>query len=286
MASRFWVGGTGTWDNSSTTNWSAASGGSNGASVPGSGDTVTFDASSGGGTVTPNYDMTVTSINMGAFTGTLDFSANNNSPTMALFTFGGTGVRTLNMGSGTFTITGSTGFTVSPSTNGTLNSGTSTLKFTDTSSTSIIFHTGTATFYNIWFARGSSTGKVGLGQAANPTLNTFRDTGTVAHTITFRNGQTVTVTNFLVSGSSGNVIRITTGNGTGVEQTTTHTLSKSSGTVTCDYVDIQHSVATGGATWNATNSIDNNSVATAGSGWIITAPPSAAANPGFLMNFV
>jgi len=107
VASRFWVGGTGTWDSSTTTNWSATSGGAGGASVPGASDDVTFDASSGGGTVTPNYNMTVTSITMGAFTGTLDFSANNKSPTMSTFDFSGTGVRTLNMGTGTFTITGS-----------------------------------------------------------------------------------------------------------------------------------------------------------------------------------
>jgi hypothetical protein len=51
-ASRFWVGGTGNWDASDTTHWAASSGGGGGASVPGSGDTVTLDGSSGGGTVT------------------------------------------------------------------------------------------------------------------------------------------------------------------------------------------------------------------------------------------
>ena len=50
-ASRFWVGGSGTWDNTSTTHWSTTSGGSGGASAPTSADDVTFNASSGGGTV-------------------------------------------------------------------------------------------------------------------------------------------------------------------------------------------------------------------------------------------
>lgn len=55
MADRYWVGGTGTWDNSSTDHWSTSSGGSNGASVPGSSDNVIFDSSSGAGTVTISY---------------------------------------------------------------------------------------------------------------------------------------------------------------------------------------------------------------------------------------
>ena len=46
MAARYWVGGAGTWDASSTTNWSATSGGASGASVPILSDNVTFDAAS------------------------------------------------------------------------------------------------------------------------------------------------------------------------------------------------------------------------------------------------
>ena len=128
-ASRFWVGGTGTWDNSTTTNWAATSGGAGGQSVPVAADTVTIDASSGAGTITPNYDMTVTSITCGAMGMTLDFSANNNSPTMATFSGTGTGTRTINMGSGTWTLTGNntTIWTTSTTTNLTLNAGTSTI---------------------------------------------------------------------------------------------------------------------------------------------------------------
>ena len=41
---RYWVGGTGTWDATTTTNWSATSGGAGGASVPTSADNVIFDS--------------------------------------------------------------------------------------------------------------------------------------------------------------------------------------------------------------------------------------------------
>ena len=46
MANRYWVLGTGTWDSTSTTNWSASSGGAGGASVPTAADNVFFDANS------------------------------------------------------------------------------------------------------------------------------------------------------------------------------------------------------------------------------------------------
>jgi len=46
MADRYWILGTGTWDSTSTTNWSATSGGTGGASVPTASDNVFFDANS------------------------------------------------------------------------------------------------------------------------------------------------------------------------------------------------------------------------------------------------
>ena len=52
MANRYWVGGTGTWDSTTKTNWSATSGGAGGATVPTSADDVYIDANSGSGTYT------------------------------------------------------------------------------------------------------------------------------------------------------------------------------------------------------------------------------------------
>ena len=46
MATRYWVGGSGNWDATTTTNWSASSGGAGGASAPTSVDNVIFDSSS------------------------------------------------------------------------------------------------------------------------------------------------------------------------------------------------------------------------------------------------
>lgn len=93
MANRYWVGGTGTWDASSTTNWSTASGGAGGASVPGSADVAIFDANSGGGTCTLGLTVTTGFLTMTNYTGTLDFSTYNINlagDTLGVFS-GGTG---------------------------------------------------------------------------------------------------------------------------------------------------------------------------------------------------
>jgi hypothetical protein len=129
MAARFWVGGTGNWDASTTTNWSATTGGAGGQSVPGSADDVTFDASSGGGTVTLTTSPTVKSFTGGAHTGT--FNLNGNNFTSATFKSSGAGVRTITFGSGTVTITdvGGTVFDMGTSTNLTVNVSSGTIKF-------------------------------------------------------------------------------------------------------------------------------------------------------------
>jgi len=50
MATYYWVGGSGTWDSTTTTNWAASSGGAGNAGVPTSSDNVVFDANSNTGT--------------------------------------------------------------------------------------------------------------------------------------------------------------------------------------------------------------------------------------------
>lgn len=68
MASRYWVGGTGNYND--TAHWSTTSGGSSGASVPTSTDDVFFDANSGGGTVTLAIAGSCASLSTVGFTGT------------------------------------------------------------------------------------------------------------------------------------------------------------------------------------------------------------------------
>jgi len=108
MADRYWVGGTGTWSSTSTTNWSTSSGGAGGASVPTAADNVIFDAGSDAGgifTVTMansprlcndftasglDFTMTLAGTSIGlTVSGSLSFPATN-------FTRTYTGVTTFN----------------------------------------------------------------------------------------------------------------------------------------------------------------------------------------------
>jgi len=80
MADRYWVGGSGTWDNASTANWSATSGGASGASAPTSADNVIINASSGSTfTITLGANITIFSAdNMQNAVGlTIDFNGYN-----------------------------------------------------------------------------------------------------------------------------------------------------------------------------------------------------------------
>lgn len=71
-SARFWVGGTGTWDTTTTTHWSLTSGGAGGASPPSSTTvTATFDGNSGGGTVTTGASLALIDLTFVGFTGTL-----------------------------------------------------------------------------------------------------------------------------------------------------------------------------------------------------------------------
>lgn len=159
----YWVGGTGTWDNSATTHWSNTSGGSAGVGPPAATDTAIFDASSSGGTVTVaatfNASNTVNQITMGAFTGTLDFSANNPNITMVRFSGSGTGTRTLNMGNGTWTLT-STGndntWDYSTTTNLTHAANSSTLVFSSNATNVRQFITGNKNFNAVSIVQGNS----------------------------------------------------------------------------------------------------------------------------------
>ena len=61
MSTRYWVGGSGNWDATTTTNWAASSGGAGGASAPTSADDVVFDANSNTGTSAFTVTVTGTS---------------------------------------------------------------------------------------------------------------------------------------------------------------------------------------------------------------------------------
>lgn len=212
MASRFWVGGTGTWDSTTTTHWALTTGAAGGASAPTTGDTVTFDGSSGGGTVTVDSTingLSLVSITCGAFTGTLDFSVNNPSMTLTTqFSVTGAGARVINLGSGTFTFTG-----------------TNTNNFDATVTTSLTPTFGNATFLFNNPTNGNSQNLIGGGLSYGTLSVANRTNGSIVQVngsntfatilaagksnLTFVGATTTTVTNALninPSGSASSVV--------------------------------------------------------------------------------
>lgn len=123
MANRYWVGGSGTWDNTSTANWSSSSGGATGASAPTSSDAVFFDANSGASAV---VDVTATAacstssidksdINLSlsgnaTFSNTMTLTSgtltlNSYTLTTTVFFSNNTNARTIDFGTGNIVVT-------------------------------------------------------------------------------------------------------------------------------------------------------------------------------------
>jgi hypothetical protein len=88
MATYYWVGGTGTWDNSATANWSLSSGGAGGSGPPLSTDNVIFDSSSGTGTCTTGTGATCQVITLNTSTLALKLGANTTATATFNFTLG------------------------------------------------------------------------------------------------------------------------------------------------------------------------------------------------------
>ena len=260
-----------TWSGNNTQNFSATSGTqtitTNGANID-----VPFTFNGAGGTRALAGDLTLGStraLNVERDT----FNTNNFNVTVGLFNSNYSNVRTINMGSGTWTITGTgTVWNIATTTNLTLNPSTSTIVLSDTSATARTFAGGGLTYYNLTI--GGTTGTSTLTFTGSNTFNTLSSTKTVAHTILFTASTTNTFTTFNINGTSGNVVTI------GSVTAASHTLAKAGGgTVTADYLSISRSTATPTLTWLATNSTDGGN----NSGWYFGAFPASGNSNFFLM---
>lgn len=171
--------------------------------------------------------------------------------------------RTLALGTSTLTITGGISNFGGPSTLTVSGSGTISL----TSASAKAFNGGGVTF-------PCTINNGGAGALTIQGSNTITTLSNSVQPTTFRftSGTTTTLTNWNVSGTPGNLVTIDSINsGT---NTTPPILSKSSGTVSANYLAITFSNATGGASWNAGPNSVNNGV---NSGWIFAAASAITA---------
>jgi hypothetical protein len=273
-----------TWDGASTAIWSTSTGGATGASVPGAADAVILDAATCVGgttcTITVNTNFSITTLTMGACTAStsgcvLDFSANNNSPSLTGFSGTGTGTRTLNMGSGTWTIT-NTGavapWDMTTITNLTFSGASATITIAGTPALSRTFSAATLTYGTINVGAGAN----GIGLIfgiGNPTMGTLNITA--PNMVLFGGGLTYTITNaFNFAGTAfNNAIYLASSN-----NATSSTISTASGSPTMAWAVLARMTFTGGATFTATNSFDlkgNTGIAITG--------PSGGTCPGHII---
>ena len=207
------------------------------------------------------------------------FNANNYNVTLVTFRSISSDVRTITMGSGTWTLTGSgTVWWVLNTANLTFNKNTANIVLTDTTTLLRTFIGAGLTYNDLVI--GGSTGTSILYIAGSNTFNTLSSTKTVAHTIRFSEFTTNTFTNFDVDGTLGNVVTIASGNAIGSgDSSNQHTIAKAGGgTVTANYLAIQDSIATPDLTWLAINSADNGD----NSGWYFGSLPATSTGNFFL----
>lgn len=213
-----------------------------------------------GGTLTLTGDLNCTS-NISLIAGTL--TATTNNVTAAVFNLTGAITRTLNMGTGTWTCSG-TGFVWNPNTgNLTINPGTSTIVVSDTSATSKTFSGFNLSYNNLTITGDNVTIS---GNNSFTTLNINNASLPTGLLLNSNNTQTIT-SNLTTNSSAGHlaILKATTGG-------TTAYLSKTTGTIALDYMSIQDSHAIGGANWYAgplahSTNVSNNT------GWIFSAAP-------------
>ena len=271
-ASRFWVGGTGDLDGSTTTHIAATTGAAGGASYPGSADTLTLDGSSGGGTVTVSATHTLQSIVMGSFTGTFDNSVNNNNFTLSAgggFSGTGGGVRTIKLGTATYTLSAS---------NGSWNFSTpANLTYTGNTSANIVFTGASAlrsltgvglSHGNVTFGASSGSGRCAIVSGGN----TFASlTITAPNFLQFTTSGTTTVSGaFSCAGSSSAQIFLSSDT---LASSAPVALAASS---TASWTAFRDLTFTGSPT--ASNSLDLGNV----SGITITAPPIVGGGGGVI----
>ena len=268
MANRYWVGGSGTWDATTTTNWSTSSGGAGGASAPTSADDVIFNSSSGAApTVTIGTNaacgaVTITAPTSGTLTfafsttGVISYNGNWSSPA-SLFATTGTGSVTsgaiIYVGSGSSTLT-TNGYSFPTSFGVNTSAGTLTLG-------------GALTTTSTFFVTQGTFSTSGSNYAL--TTNILSSSNTNTRTISL-NGSTVTLSNNL---SIQTVTNLTFNAGTSTINFTANTIQILSGGLTFSTV-VSQSI-NGNVIINGANTFTNLTITTRTSDGIGTITLSA-----------
>jgi hypothetical protein len=239
MATYYWVGGNGTWDNASTTNWAASSGGAGGVGPPLAADIVNFDSASGTGTCTTAAGAVASQVVLNTSTLALTLGANLTlvggftytlgTVNLSTFTFSSTtlvssntNTRVLNFGTGNITLTGNntTIWNAGNMTNFS-HTGTPTVNCTYSGSTGTrtisAGGTGGTEANALNFNISAGTDIVSFTGVANRNVNFTGFSGSVANAARFFYGNIITSTGMTWTAGAA----ATTLSGTGIQQITT-----------------------------------------------------------------
>lgn len=339
----YWVGGTGAWNGTNTTNWAISSGGTGGQGIPTANDNVVFDGNSGVGTVTIQTAVaTCGSLDASAYTGNItqnqnlnignalagDFilgsgmtftwtagtvklistkavnNINLNGNQIGTLTFNGAGAKWVLQSDVVLVATAGTSLTqgtvdlnghdflsdtqttsstavrqfimnggrirlrgtgaVWPTPAGTLtfdNTIPGSIRIEDTSASAKSFSGGTVSYPKIEVLGAVANGTVTFAGAFTTNAFIFNPNTTIL----FTSGTTFTASAFTATGSLGNTISIAA-----TTPMSAATISIASGIISCDYLILQDSAATGGAAFYAGSHSTNVS---GNSGWIFSDAP-------------
>ncbi len=197
------------------------------------------------------------------------FDANNKNVTVPSFLCGFSRTGLVKMGSGTWTLSGTGSVWVIDGVYVTVQCDTSTIIFTNSTTSSKTFAGGNQTYYK--FIIGGTTGIATYTISGDNTFSELSSTKTSAFTLSIQSGRTQTIGTWGVNGSSGNLVTIR------ASSTARHNLVKSGGgRVTANYLSISGSNASPLFTWQASNSIDGgNNV-----GWYFGSIPTPSLGNG------
>lgn len=221
------------------------------------GGTLNYSVFGGGGTWTLQDNLVVVN-ELLIFSGTFDANDYNVSALSFKIYADGSDL-TVYMGSGTWIVEADGWLVDEAGFDATINCETSTIKTTYAGANCVSFTGAGKTYYNLWHNGDSDL----LIADDSNTFNDFKVDHGGTKNVLFLTGTTTTVNSFSVNGTATNSLTL---NKSGVDGQ--FTLSKSSGTVDCEYLDISNSNATGGATWIAKHSTDSGN----NTGWIFGDP--------------
>ena len=218
--------------------------------------------SSVGSTVSISGDLTLTTLTLTSG----GFDAVSSNVTTSFFISSNSNPRSLSMGSGLWTLTGTgTVWDLDTTTSITFNKGTADILLSSTSTALRNFYSsgaaGSVLAYNK-LTIGGTTGTATLYFSGSTTFTELASTKTVAHTIQIQAGRTLTVDTWSVKGTAGNIVTINSS-----ASTSQASISITNKTTGIDYLAIQNinglnvNPITFWAGANSTNTSNNTGIA-------------------------